>query len=84
MQVKDKQYLANVYNRIKASVATVNAKIAAEQQGQVSLERVMAAVALERLAMQHDILIVLATIVYDPGTDDGPLPEMPRKFIGFN
>jgi hypothetical protein len=84
MQVKDKEYLAKIYNRVTTSVTTVNAKIAAQKQGHVSLEQLMTTVALEQLSMQHDMLIVLATMVFDPGTDTAPLPELPKKIIGFN
>lgn len=84
MYVKDKQYLANIFKRISASVTTVNAKIIASQQKKISVEELLASVALEQLAMQHEALIVLATMVADPEMNAGPLPELPKKIIGFN
>jgi len=84
VQVKDKQYLVNIFNRISASVKTVNDKIIANQQKKVTVEDLMATVALEQLAMQHEILIVLSTMVFDPGTGSETLPESPKKIIGFH
>src|ERR1700739_956843 len=84
MYVKDKRYLANIYKRISTSVTTVNTKIIASQQKKISVEELLASVALEQLAMQHDTLIVLATMVADPEINSGPLPELPKKIIGFN
>jgi len=84
MQVKDKQYLANIFNRISASVKTVNDKIIANQQKKATVEEVMTTAALEQLAMQHEILLVLATMVFDPGTGPETLPEPPKKIIGFH
>jgi len=82
--VKDKQYLANVFKRISASVTTVNAKIIAAQQKKISIEELQATVALEQLAMQHEALIMLATLVADPTMNVEPLPELPKKIVGFN
>jgi len=45
MQTKDKQYLANIFNRITASVNTVNDKIIANQQKKATVEDLMATVA---------------------------------------
>ena len=84
MQVRDKQYLANIFSRISASVKTVNDKIIANQQKKATVEDVMATTALEQLAIQHEILIVLAMMVFDPGTGSEALPEPPRKIIGFH
>lgn len=84
MQVKDKKYMLNIFKRISESVKTANEKILAQQQGKLSLEQLKATLALEQLGMQHEILIVLATMIFDPGTDTEPLPEMPKKIIGFN
>jgi hypothetical protein len=84
MQVKDKQYLANIFNRISASVKTVNDKIIANQQKKATVQDLMAVAALEQLAIQHEILIVLATMVFDPGTGSETLPEPPKKIIGFH
>jgi hypothetical protein len=84
MYVKDKQYLANIFKRISASVATVNAKIIASQQKRISVEELLASVALEQLSMQHEVLVVLATMVADPELNAGPLPELPTKMIGLN
>ena len=81
---KDKQYLANMFKRISASVTTVNAKIIAVQQKKISVEELLASVALEQLAMQHEALIVLATMVADPEITAEPLPELPKKIIGFH
>jgi hypothetical protein len=83
MQVKDRQYMVNILNRIAASVKTVNDKIIANQQKRATVEDLMATVALEQLTMQHEILIVLATMVFDPGTSSEALPEPPKKIIGF-
>jgi hypothetical protein len=83
MYVKDKQFLANVFARISASVTTVNAKIIASQQKKISTEDLLATVALEQLAMQHEALIVLAVLVADPEINVEPLPELPKKIIGF-
>lgn len=83
MQVKDKQFVANVFNRISASVATVNKKIVAHQQKMISADAVLVTVALEQLAMQHEMLILLATMIFEP-TDSAPLPELPKRIIGFN
>lgn len=84
MQVKDKQYLVNIFNRISASVKTVNEKIVAQQQKKATVEEVLVTAALEQLAMQHEMLIVLATMVFDPGTGPETLPEPPKKIIGFH
>jgi hypothetical protein len=84
MQVKDKQFLANVFNRISASVTKVNEKIVAHQQKKIPVDDLLATTALEQLAMQHEMLILLATMIFDPGTDTAPLPELPKKIIGFN
>jgi hypothetical protein len=84
MQVKDKQYLVKVFNSITASADTVNKKIAAYQQGKASAEAVRTTAALEQLAMQHEMLIVLAMLVFDPGTGDQKLPDFPKKVIGFS
>ena len=53
MQVKDKQHLANIFNRILASVKTVNDKIIANQQKRATVEDLMATAVLEQLAIQH-------------------------------
>jgi hypothetical protein len=84
MYVKDKQYLANIFKRISASVTTVNTKIIAAQQKKISVEELLASVALEQLAMQHEALIMLATMVADPEITAEPLPELPKKIIGFH
>ena len=82
MQVKDKQYLANVFNRITKSVNTVNAEIIARQQGKISAEDLLTVVAMEQLAIQHETLIVLTTLVADPSIN---VPELPtKKITGFN
>jgi len=83
MQVKDKKFFANIYNKIAGSVQTVNEKIVAHQQKKVTTEDVIATVALEQLAIQHEILLVLATMVFDPGTESVSLPEHPKKISGF-
>jgi hypothetical protein len=84
MHTKDKKYLANVFNRISTSVTTINEKIIAHQQGKASVEDVVANAALEQLSMQHEILILLAMLVTDPALAADPLPELPKKIIGFN
>ena len=83
MYVKDKRYLANIFRKISESVTTVNAKIIAAQQKKISVEELLTSVALEQLAMQHEALIVLATMVADPEITAEPLPEWPKKIIGF-
>lgn len=83
MHVKDKLFLANIFKRISASVTTVNARIIACQQKKISVEELHASVALEQLAMLHEALIVLATLVADPEINVEPLPELPKKLIGF-
>ena len=84
MQIKNKQYLVNILNRISASVTTVNDKIIANQQKRATVEDLIATTALEQLAIQHEILLVLATMVFEPGTDSETLPEPPKKIIGFH
>ncbi len=84
MQMKDKQYLANIFSRISASVKTVNDKIIANQQKKATLEDLIATTAVEQLAIQHEILLVLATMVFEPGTGSETLPEPPKKIIGFH
>lgn len=84
MHVKDKQYLANVFSRISASVDTVNEKITAHQNGKLSVDEFQATVALEQLAMQHETLIILAMLVADPALAAEPFPEIPKRTIGFN
>lgn len=83
MYVKDKLYLANILERISASVTTVNAKIIASHQNKISIEELQTSVALEQLAMLHEALIVLATLVADPEINAGPLRELPKKIVGF-
>ena len=84
MQVKDKQYMANIFDRISASVKTVNDQIIAHQQKRATVEGLMVTVALEQLTIQHEILIMLATMAFDPGTGSETLPELPKKIIGFH
>lgn len=84
MQSKDKQFVANIFNKISASVKTVNDKIIDHQQNRATVESLMATIALEQLTIQHEILIVLATMVFDPGTGSETLPEPPKKIIGFH
>jgi hypothetical protein len=84
MQVKDKQYVANIFNRISKSVTNVNEKIMAQRLGKVTVDDVLATAALEQLAMQHEMLIVLAMLIFDPGTGSQELPELPKKIVGFN
>lgn len=79
MQVKDKQYLANVFNRITASVNTVNERIIAHRNGKVSVEELHALIALEQLVMQQETLILLATLAIDPALATEPLPELPKR-----
>jgi hypothetical protein len=83
MYVKDKLFLANIFKRISASVTTVNAKIIACQQNEISVEALQTSVALEQLAILHEALIVLAMLVADPEINAGPLPELPKKIVGF-
>jgi hypothetical protein len=61
----------------------VNEKIIAHQQKKVTTEAVLTTIALEQLAMQHETLILLATMLFDPGTDPNTMPEPPKKIIGF-
>jgi hypothetical protein len=83
MYVKDKLFLENIFKRISGSVATVNAKIIACQQNKISVEALQTSVALEQLATLHEALIVLAMLVADPEINAGPLPELPKKIVGF-
>jgi hypothetical protein len=83
MYLKDKLYLANIFKRISASVTTVNEKIVAFQKKNISIEEMHAAVALEQLAIQHEALIVLATLVADPDIN-AELPVISNKITGFN
>ena len=53
MQLKDKQYFVNIYNKISASVTTVNEKIVARQKGKASVEDLLATVALAWLIHQR-------------------------------
>ena len=78
MQVKDKQYVANIFNRISASVTTVNDKIIANRQKKATVEDVIATVALEQLTVQHEILLVLATMMFDP-TGSETFPNRRRR-----
>jgi hypothetical protein len=82
MQIKDKKYFVNVFNKISESVKTVNDKIIANQQKQATMESLLATVALEQLSMQQEILIILATIAFEP-TGTETLPEAPKKIMGF-
>lgn len=84
MQVKDKQYMANILDRISASVTNVNQKIMAHQQGKVSVDHVLATVAVEQLGIQHEILMALGLLVFDPGPGAQKLPDLPKKIMGFN
>lgn len=84
MQVKDKQFLANVFDRISASVTTVNTKTLAYRQGKAMVNDLLATVATEQLAMQHEILILLGTMIFEPEAGDATLPEPPKKIIGFH
>ena len=84
MQLKDKQFVANIFSKVSASVKTVNDKIIEHQQNRATVEGLMATIALEQLTIQHEILIVLATMVFDPGTGSDTLPEPPKKIIGFH
>jgi hypothetical protein len=84
MHVKDRKYLANIFSRISGSVTSINEKIIAHRQGKASVQELLALAALEQLAMQHEILIVLAMLVTDPVLTAEPLPELPKKIIGFN
>jgi hypothetical protein len=65
-------------------VKTVNNKIIANQQKKATVEDLLATAALEQLAMQHEILILLATRAFEPGTGPETLPEPPKKIIGFH
>jgi hypothetical protein len=39
--------------------------------------------ALGQLSMLHEELIVLATLLADPEINAEPLPELPKKIVGF-
>ena len=84
MQMKDRQYMVNIFNRIAASVKTMNDKIIANQQKRATVEDIMVTAALEQLAIQHEILVVLGMMIFDPGTSSEALPEPPKKIIGFH
>jgi hypothetical protein len=83
MQSKDKQFLVDIFGKVSASVTTVNEKILAHQRGGTSTEELLVTTALEQLAMQHQIVTLLATMAFDPGTGAHTLPELPKKIIGF-
>ncbi len=83
MQVKDKIYLVNVFSRVSASVNTINEKILAHRQGKTTTEELLAVAALEQLGMQHEILLLLGVLIIDPALAAEPLPEIPKKIIGF-
>jgi hypothetical protein len=83
MQVMDKRFLANVYNRVAASVTTINEKILARRLGKATVEDLIATAALEQLAIQHEILLLLGVLVIDPALAAEPLPELPKKIMGF-
>jgi hypothetical protein len=84
MQMKDKKWLATIYNRVSVSVTKVNEKIVAHRDGKATVESLQTAVALEQLAMQHEILLILGVMLMDPALAAEPLPEIPKKIIGFN
>jgi hypothetical protein len=84
MQVNDKQWLQNVYNKVASSVAKVNEKILDHRNGKATVESLQTAVALEQLAIQHEILLLLGVMIIDPALAAEPLPELPKKIIGFN
>jgi len=84
MLSKDRQFVANIFSKISESVKTVNDQIIAHQQKRATVEGLIATVALEQLTIQHEILIVLATMVFDPGTGSETLPEPPKKIMGFH
>jgi hypothetical protein len=84
MQVKEKEFLVNVFDRISKSVVAVNEKILAQRSGKISVEDLHASVAFAQLTMQQEMLVLLAVMVYDPGTDAESMPELPKKIIGFN
>ena len=87
MQLKDKKYIRNLIGKISGSVGTMNAKILLHKEGVVSIESVLATAALEQLAMQHEILLLLSILVAEPaapGSTPEPLPEVEKKIIGFN
>jgi hypothetical protein len=83
MYVTDKKYFANIFKSISTSVATVNEKIVACREKKISIEALHTSVALEQLSMMHEILIVVATLAADPEINAGPLPELPKKIVGF-
>jgi len=83
MYVKDKQFLANIFTRMSASVTTVNEKIVACRQNKISIESLQTTVALEQLSMMHEALIVLTMLVTDPSINFEPPPELPKKVVGF-
>jgi hypothetical protein len=83
MQTKDKQYLVNIFDKIESSVKTVNEKIIAQQQKRATVEDLIATVALEQLTIQHEILMVLGIMFFDPGTGPATLPVAPRRIMGF-
>jgi hypothetical protein len=83
MQLKDRQFFKNIYDRIGESVNRVNEKIVAQQQGRITSADVTATAALEQLAMQHQILLLLSMMIFNPGTSGETLPEPPQKIIGF-
>jgi hypothetical protein len=83
MQVKDKRYLANILSRVSASVTTVNEKIIAHRNGKASVEALQTTVALEQLAIEHEILLLLGVLVTDPALATDSLPVIEKKITGF-
>jgi hypothetical protein len=83
MRLYDKNYLGNVYERIDKSVKRANELLVNYQKDKASVEQLQAVLAQEQLAMQHEILITLAMIIWEPKNGEENLPKPPEKMIGF-
>ena len=83
MKLHDKNYLGEVYVLIGKSVKAVNEKLEAYKKDGCTVEQLQVVLAMEHLAMQHQILSTLATMICEPKTGDDNLPKAPEKMIGF-
>jgi len=83
MKLHDKNYLGEVYVRIDKSVKRANEQLVTYQKDGCTVEQLQVVLAQENLAMQHEILSTLATMVWEPKTGEDNLPRPPEKMIGF-
>ena len=83
MKSHDRNYLGDVYERIGKSVNRANDMLVNYQKEKATVEQLQAVLAMEQLAMQHEILTTLATMSWEPKTGEENLPKPPEKMIGF-